>query len=86
MQIRKLKDCSFGTAWCPLSRHNQRSKDYMVDIETAQVSVRGRAKFIWRSTGRAWQESQKDITNAVSITRTETIVTIVDFFFGGPII
>lgn len=58
----------------------------MVDIETAQVSVRGRAKFIWRSTGRAWQESQKDITNAVSITRTETIVTIVDFFFGGPII
>ena len=58
----------------------------MVDIETARVSVRGRAKFIWRSTGRAWQESQKDITNAVSITRTETIVTIVDFFFGGPII
>ena len=43
----------------------------MVDVETAQVSVRGRAKFIWRSTGRAWQESQKDITHAVSITRTE---------------
>ena len=34
----------------------------MVDVETRQVSVRGRAKFIWRSTGNEWQEPSVHVT------------------------
>ena len=28
----------------------------MVDVDTDQASVRGQAKFIWRSTGKSWQD------------------------------
>ena len=28
----------------------------MVDVDTDQASVRGKAKFIWRSTGKSWQD------------------------------
>lgn len=30
----------------------------MVDVDTDQASVRGQAKFIWRSTGKSWQDGR----------------------------
>ncbi|CAJ1374442.1 unnamed protein product [Effrenium voratum] len=30
--------------------------DYVVDVEACQVSVRGKAKFTWLSTGKSWDE------------------------------
>lgn len=27
-----------------------------MDVDTDQASVRGQAKFIWRSTGKSWQD------------------------------
>ena len=39
-----------------LERKKLETEDYMVDVDTDQASVRGQAKFIWRSTGKSWQD------------------------------
>ena len=39
-----------------LSYENMEFSDYVVDEEVMVVSVRGRAKFTWKSTGKSWNE------------------------------
>ncbi|OEU08587.1 hypothetical protein FRACYDRAFT_249480 [Fragilariopsis cylindrus CCMP1102] len=39
-----------------LEYENMYFYDYTVDIETKVVSVRGKAKFIWKSTKKYWNE------------------------------
>ncbi|KIV97731.1 hypothetical protein PV10_01442 [Exophiala mesophila] len=39
-----------------LSYENMRFGNYLVDVETSKVSVRGEARFTWTSTGQAWDE------------------------------
>ena len=39
-----------------LDFQDMKFSDYMVDVETRQVSVRGEARFIWKSTQNSWDE------------------------------
>lgn len=39
-----------------LSYQNMQFSDYFADAETLSVSVKGRARFTWNSTGNSWDE------------------------------
>ncbi|RVX70969.1 hypothetical protein B0A52_06127 [Exophiala mesophila] len=39
-----------------LSYENMRFGNYLVDVDTSKVSIRGEARFTWTSTGQAWDE------------------------------
>ncbi|AEO57851.1 hypothetical protein MYCTH_2304548 [Thermothelomyces thermophilus ATCC 42464] len=39
-----------------LSFERMRFGEYVVDAEARKVSVRGRARFTWKSTGQSWDE------------------------------
>ncbi|CAB9504476.1 expressed unknown protein [Seminavis robusta] len=39
-----------------LSYETMEFSDYIVDVEERVVSVRGKAKFTWKSTGNSWDE------------------------------
>lgn len=39
-----------------LTFENMRFREYIVDTEARAVSVRGEARFTWRSTGQSWDE------------------------------
>lgn len=39
-----------------LSYQNMHFGNFLVDVETSKVSVRGQARFTWTSTGQAWDE------------------------------
>lgn len=39
-----------------LTYEDMRFSNYVVDVETRKVSVRGEAKFTWSSTGQSWDE------------------------------
>ncbi|KAF6762815.1 transcription elongation factor S-II [Ephemerocybe angulata] len=40
-----------------LSYENMSFSEYVVDVEEGKVSVKGRAKFTWLATGKAWDET-----------------------------
>lgn len=39
-----------------LSYENMSFSDYIVDVESRTTSVRGKARFTWKSTGKSWDE------------------------------
>lgn len=39
-----------------LSYEKMQFSDYIVDVEERVVSVRGQARFTWKSTGNSWDE------------------------------
>ncbi|KAH7890829.1 hypothetical protein F5I97DRAFT_1839123 [Phlebopus sp. FC_14] len=39
-----------------LTYEDMHFSDYFVDIEVRKVSVKGRATFTWKSTGKSWEE------------------------------